>query len=148
MPLRTLDTLELSGQRVLVRADLNVPLANGGVADETRIRAVVGTINDILENGGVPVVLSHLGRPKGERDESLSQRVLAEPLSRALGGIRVEFGEDCIGKPAAEAIERVRKGQQPAVALLENLRFHDGEKENADAFADALAELGDVYVNG
>lgn len=89
--LRTLDRLEVAGKRVLVRADLNVPMTDGRVADDARVRASVVTIDEILDRGGVPVVISHLGRPKGERNAAFTLESLAEPLSRALGNVTVKF---------------------------------------------------------
>jgi phosphoglycerate kinase len=148
MPLKTLDQLDVEGRRVLVRSDLNVPIdREGRVEDQTRIRAAARTINEILERGGLPIVLSHLGRPKGKPDPALSLRALVDPLSRALGGKRVAFCDNCIGSDSRAAIARLSSGDGPAVVLLENVRFHPGEKENDPDFADALAGVGELYVN-
>lgn len=144
--LPTLDDLELSGGRVLVRSDLNVPLEDGRVADVTRVRAAAWTITEVLDQGGLPIVISHLGRPKGERDPALSLHAIVQPLEAALDGATVRFARDCIGDDAEEAVGAARPGER-TVVLLENLRFHPGEKENDPGFADALARLGDAYVD-
>jgi phosphoglycerate kinase len=140
---RTLDDLDVGGKRVLLRADLNVPVKDGKVADATRIERLAPTIEALLGRGARVVVMSHFGRPKGV-DPAQSLRPLVEPLSRAIGGRPVHFAPDCIG----EAAERTVAGLAPGeVALLENLRFHPGEEANDPEFARALARLGDVYVD-
>src|SRR5579885_1129879 len=140
---RTLDDLDVGGKRVLLRADLNVPVKDGKVADATRIERLAPTIEALLGRGARVVVMSHFGRPKGV-DPAQSLRPLVEPLSRAIGGRPVHFAPDCIG----EAAERTVAGLAPGeVALLENLRFHPGEEANDPEFARALAELGDIYVD-
>ncbi len=138
---RTLDDLDVAGKTVLVRADLNVPMRDGEVSDDTRIRSVVPTLKAILARGGKVVVLSHFGRPKGKRSPEASLRPVVEPLSRALGR-PVAFADDCVGP---EALKVVKGGAD--VVLLENLRYHAGEEANGEAFASKLAELGDAYVN-
>jgi phosphoglycerate kinase len=140
---RTLDTLDIRGKRVLLRADLNVPLKDGVVTDATRIERLAPTIEALAGNGARIVVMSHFGRPKGGPDPAFSLRPLVEPLSRAIGR-PVAFAEDCIGAPAERVVEALRPGE---VALLENLRFHKGEEANDPGFARALAKLGDVYVD-
>jgi phosphoglycerate kinase len=148
MPLKTLDQLDVEGRRVLVRSDLNVPIGKDGrVEDQTRIRAAARTINEIIDRGGLPIVLSHLGRPKGKHDPALSLRALVDPLSRALGGKRVAFSDDCVGLSSRIATNEMSSGDGPAVVLLENVRFHPGETENDPDFADALAGVGELYVN-
>ncbi len=148
MTVRLLDSLDLAEKRVLVRSDLNVGLDDQGrVEDDARIRAAARTIREVLDHGGQPVVMSHLGRPKGKADPKLSLRQLVDPLSEALGGVPVRFADDCIGERAASVIEKTMRSGERAVVLLENLRFHAGETENADDFADDLARLGDVYVD-
>ncbi len=137
---KTLDDLDVAGKTVLVRADLNVPMRDGEVSDDTRIRSVVPTLKAILARGGKVVVLSHFGRPKGKRSPEASLRPVAEPLSRALGR-PVAFAEDCIGPEAKKVV------QGHDVVLLENLRYHAGEEANGEGFAAKLAELGDAYVN-
>lgn len=141
--LRTLEDVDLAGRRVLIRADLNVPLDGGRVGDETRIREAAATVREVLERGGRPVVMSHLGRPKGQRRPELSLAIAAEPLSRALGGAFVTFAADCVGAEARDVIE----GGEGEVVLLENLRFYPGEEGNALDFAVELSLLGDCYVN-
>ena len=140
----TLDDLDVAGRRVLVRADLNVPMKDGRVTDATRIERLAPTIRELADRGAKVVVLSHFGRPKGKPDKSMSLAPLAGALGQALGGKPIEFAEDCIGAPAQRAVESLKNG---GVALLENLRFHGEEEENDKAFAKKLATLGDVYVN-
>jgi phosphoglycerate kinase len=139
----TLDDLDVAGRRVLVRADLNVPMKDGQVADATRIERLVPTIRELAKKGAKVVVLSHFGRPKG-KDPALSLSPLAGALGRALGGGAVAFAEDCVGAPAERAVASLKAGE---VALLENLRFHGEEEKNDKAFAKQLAALGDLYVN-
>jgi phosphoglycerate kinase len=142
--LRTLDDLDVAGRTVLVRLDLNVPMQDGEVSDATRIERSVPTVKELLERGAKVVVLAHFGRPKGRREAAMSLAPLARPFGEALGGAEVAFAEDCIGEPARRAAAALRPGQ---VLLLENLRFHAGEETNDPAFADALASLGDIYVD-
>lgn len=139
---KTIDDLEMSGKRVLIRVDLNVPMKDGDVTDNTRLRALKDTVQDVLTAGGKPVLLAHFGRPKGQRDPSMSLAPLSDALSDAIDA-PVFFVPDCIGKVASTSIEMVSTG----VVLLENTRFHAGEEANDPDFAKALAELGDVYVN-
>jgi phosphoglycerate kinase len=144
MAARTLSDLEVSGKRVLVRVDFNVPIKNGAITDDTRIRASLPTITWLLDHGATVMLASHLGRPKGKPNPEFSLRPVAERLSRLLGGRPVQFAEDCVGDAARAAIQAAGKG---GVVLLENLRFHPGEEENDPAFAKQLADLADVYVN-
>jgi phosphoglycerate kinase len=141
---RTLDDLDVRGKRVLVRADLNVPLKDGLVTDATRIERLAPTIEALIARGAKVVVMSHFGRPKGGPDPALSLRPLMGPLEKAIGGRKVAFAADCIGEDAKRVVATLRPGE---VALLENLRFHKGEEANSPEFARALAELGDVYVD-
>jgi len=144
-PFDTLDDLDVGGRRVLVRIDLNVPIdEDGNVADDTRIQHLAPTLTELAERGARVVLMSHLGRPKGRRDDDLSLGFLAMPLSQALGGADVAVVNDCVGAGAEKAVAALRPGQ---FALLENLRFHPGEEKNDPAFADKLARLGDLYVN-
>jgi phosphoglycerate kinase len=140
---RTLDELDVRDKCVLLRADLNVPLKDGVVTDATRIERLTPTIRALAERGARIVVLSHFGRPKDGPDPALSLRPLVEPLARAIGR-PVAFAEDCIGEKAKRVVAALRPGE---VALLENLRFHQGEEANDPAFARALAELGDAYID-
>ena len=141
---KTLDELEVDGKTVLVRVDFNVPLKNGQVADATRIERSVASIEELAKRGARVVLMSHLGRPKGERRPEFSLAPLLAPLAERLPGRPVAFAADCIGAEAETAIAGLGPGE---VALLENLRFHPGEEANDADFAAALARLGDLYVN-
>jgi phosphoglycerate kinase len=134
--------LDLKGQRVFVRVDFNVPLKNGVIGDDTRIRSSLSTIQYALEHGATVVLASHLGRPKGKPNPEMSLRPIADRLA-ALLGKPVTFATDCIGDAARQAIEATPGG----VVLLENLRFHPEEEKNDPVFAKALASLADLYVN-
>jgi phosphoglycerate kinase len=140
----TLDTLDVSGKRVLVRADLNVPVKDGRVADATRIERLSPTLLALIDKGARVVVMSHFGRPKGKPDPAFSLRPLVEPLSRAIHGRPVAFAADCVGAEAERVVGALAPGE---VALLENLRFHPEEEKNDLGFAKRLAALGDLYVN-
>ncbi|MDI4664903.1 phosphoglycerate kinase [Xanthobacter autotrophicus] len=139
---RTLDDADLADKRVLVRVDLNVPMESGRVTDETRLKAILPTIRTITDKGGKAVLLAHFGRPKG-RDESQSLAPVAKALEGQLGR-KVAFASDCVGEAASSAISRLAAGE---VIVLENTRFHAGEEKNAPDFVEALACLGDIYVN-
>lgn len=141
---KTIRDADLSGKRVLVRVDFNVPVRDGTVTDDTRIRAAIPTLKHILEQNPKSVILmSHLGRPKGERDPELSLAPVAPVLAEHLS-TDVEFVDDTIGDKVQQAIADLPTG---GVLLLENTRFYVGEKKNDSDFAEKLAELGDVFVN-
>ena len=131
----TLDDIDVRGKRVLLRADLNVPVKDGKVTDATRIERLAPTIEALLGKGAAVVVMSHFGRPKGRPDPELSLRPVIAPLRQALGGREIAFAEDCIGEPAEQVVAALEPGE---VALLENLRFHPGEEANSPDFARAL----------
>ncbi len=134
----------MRGKCVLLRADLNVPMADGRVSDTTRIERLVPTIVELTEKGAKVVVMSHFGRPRGKRDSELSLEPLAGALGEALGIGAVPFATECIGATAEAAVAGIGDG---GVVLLENLRFQPGEEANDLVFAKALAVLGAVYVN-
>ncbi|BBO74523.1 phosphoglycerate kinase [Desulfosarcina widdelii] len=139
----TVSDLDLKGRRVLMRVDFNVPLENGRVANDKRLRAALPTIQYILEKGGALILMSHLGRPKGKRVPELSLKPCAEAL-QALLQKPVAFADDCVGPTAESAAGALSSGD---VLLLENLRFHKEETDNDEGFSRSLAALGDQYVN-
>jgi phosphoglycerate kinase len=140
---RALEDLDVADKRVFVRADLNVPLEDGRIADATRIEATLPTLRWLLAHRARPVVASHLGRPKGQRKPELSLAPVADHLAKALG-VPVALAPDCVG-PATERV--VAQAPTGTVVLLENLRFHPEEEKNDPDFARQLARLADVYVN-
>ncbi len=142
--MRGIKDLDLAGKRVFMRVDFNVPIKNGTIGDDTRIRSSLPSIRHALERGATIILASHLGRPKGKANPEYSLRPIAARLSELLGR-PVEFAEDSIGPAATAAIDRASRGGK--VVLLENLRFHAEEEKNDSAFAQQLAELADVYVN-
>jgi len=139
----TVEDISVKDKRVLMRVDFNVPVKGARVTNDNRIRAALPTIRFIIEKGGKLILISHLGRPKGQRRSEMSLAPCASVLARHLGQ-PVEFVEECIGDQALAAASRLESGQ---VLLLENLRFHAAETQNEVAFAKALAALGQVYVN-
>jgi phosphoglycerate kinase len=143
LPKLTIERLPLSGKRVFVRADLNAPLEGASVSDDTRLRAVVPTLRYALARDASVVLASHLGRPKGGPDPTLSLRPVAERLAVLLEQ-PVPLAPDCLGTATREQAHALKPGQ---VLLLENLRFHPEEEKNDDGFARQLAELADCYVN-
>ena len=141
--MNTIDDLDVAGKRVLVRADLNVPMHDGLVTDITRIERTLPTIRDLQAKGAQVIVISHFGRPMGQYNPEMSLRPVAMALQTSLDQ-NVLFGADCIGTTAMAAIDSANNGE---VVVLENLRFHAGEEVNDKTFAQAMADLGDVYVN-
>ena len=140
--MKTIRDLALDGRRVFVRVDFNVPIEQGRITDDTRIRAALPTIRYVLDHGATVVLASHLGRPKGKPKPEFSLKPVAEHLSTLLGR-PVAFAPDCIGPAAADVIKANPRG----VILLENLRFHPEEEANDPTFAKSLAALADVYVD-
>ncbi|MFQ5564448.1 MAG: phosphoglycerate kinase [Parvularculaceae bacterium] len=140
---RTLDDLDVAGKRVLVRVDFNVPIADGKVTDDTRIKRSLPTLKELSKKGAKVILLSHYGRPNGAADPDMSLKPAAKALGDLLGG-PVDFADDCIGEKAAAAVEKMIEGD---IVVLENTRFHAGEEKNDPAFVAALAENGDLYVN-
>jgi phosphoglycerate kinase len=136
-------SVEVARRRVLVREDLNVPLKDGAIADDTRVRAALPTLSGLLEKGAKVIVTSHLGRPKGRPAPEFTLRPVADRLRDLLGG-EVSFAEDCVGEPARTAAGRLGEGE---LVLLENVRFHPGEEANDRDFARQLGELGEIFVN-
>jgi len=144
MKIRTIDQLDLSGKRTLIRVDFNVPIAKDGkVTDDTRLQAAAPTIRMAIEKGAKTILLSHLGRPKGKPVPEMSLAPVAPRLAQILGK-PVAFAADCVGEAAAKAVAALGPGE---VLLLENVRFHPGEEKNDEGFGRQLAELCDAYVN-
>ena len=143
MSWKTLCQMDLHGKRVLTRVDLNVPMVDGKIADATRIQKIVPTVNEITKKGGTPILLAHMGRPKGKRHQNLSLSQLQEDLQNYFGS-KVIFAADCIGPSAETALQIVKKGE---IILLENTRFYPEEEENDPNFAASLAALADLFCN-
>ncbi|MCF6313959.1 MAG: phosphoglycerate kinase [Verrucomicrobiales bacterium] len=145
----TIQDLKVEGKRILMRVDFNVPLKDSDdgsqriITDDTRIRAALPSIEYLLKNGGRVILMSHLGRPKGERKAQFSLKPAADRLSELLGA-PVAFADDCIGDTATQAVDQLENGQ---VLLLENVRYHSEETENDPAFAAQLAAHGDIFIN-
>lgn len=140
--LKTTDGIDFAGKRVIVRADLNVPVRDGKVTDATRLERVVPGLKALADRGAKVIVISHFGRPKNGPEPDLSLKPVAETLQKLLGR-PVAFGADSIGEKAASAIGTLKNGD---IAVLENLRFHKGEEKNDPVFAAELAKLGDIFV--
>ena len=141
---KTLDDVNVEGKRVLLRVDMNVPMdENGNVTDATRIERVLPTFKELIAGGAKVIILSHFGRPKGERIPDMSMKPVATALSQHLKQ-DVAFADDCIGETAAQAIDTMSNG---SVLMLENVRYHKGETDNDPEFAKSLAALGDLFVH-
>ncbi|PPQ26750.1 phosphoglycerate kinase [Rhodopila globiformis] len=143
MSFRTLDTVDVAGKRVLLRADLNVPVRDGKITDLTRIERLSPTIRELADKGAKVVVCSHFDRPKGKRVPEMSLAPMAAALGEVLGR-RVRFVEDCTGTAAEQAVDLLAPGD---ILVLENTRFHAGEEKNDPAFSAGLAKLADIFVN-
>ncbi len=140
---KTIQDIDVQGKKVLVRVDFNVPLKDGNVSDDTRIRGALPTLNYLLEQGAALILCSHLGRPKDAPDPTLSLRPVAEYLDKLIEA-KVSFVDDCIGPKVSEAASNLQPGQ---VLLLENTRFHVGEKKNDPDMAKEMASLAEIFVN-
>ncbi len=142
--IRTIDGVDVRGKRVLIRVDFNVPIEKGVVADATRLKRVLPTIAMLARKGAKVIVLSHLGRPKGERSPETSLKPVAEKMKELMPGTNVRFVGDCIGEEARKGLASLKSGE---VAVLQNVRFYPGEEKNDPNFAKMLAEHGDLYVD-
>ena len=140
---KTLDQMELAGKKVLTKVDLNVPIIGNKISDNTRIKKIIPTLSHIIKNGGLPILVSHLGRPNGMRDPNYSFARISSDIEELIG-IPLIFAADCVGTAAELAVSSQKFG---GVVLLENTRFHEGEIKNAISFAKSLAELADIYCN-
>lgn len=143
MAMRTLDGVDISGKRVVVRVDFNVPIADGKIQDDTRIRAALPTLRRLLDGGASLILVSHLGRPKGNANPEFSLQPVAKRLSELLGR-PVQLAEDVVGRDAEKKAAGLAPGD---ILLLENVRFESGEEKNDDILARELAAFGDLYVN-
>lgn len=143
-PFKTLDDMgDIAGKAVLLREDLNVPMQDGAVTDDTRLRSAMPTILELADRGAKVLILAHFGRPKGQKNPAMSLSLVTRALSQVLGR-DVQFIPDCQGQAAVDGIAVMRGGD---IAILENTRFHAGEEKNDPALIDAMAALGDFYVN-
>ncbi len=142
--LKTIDDADVVGKRVLVRADLNVPMQAGVISDATRIERFLPTVRELTKRGARVVIMTHFGRPGGQVDPALSLAPVAEKVAELLPGTKVSFAPDCIGEKAEAVVASLSNGD---VAVLENLRFHKGETDNDPAFIAELVALGDLYVS-
>ena len=142
--MKTIDDFNFEGKKALIRVDFNVPLdGDFNVTDTSRIDAAKPTILKVLEDGGSAILMSHMGRPKGEANPDMSLSHIIETVSNVVG-VQVKFAEDCVGAKADEAVAALKSGE---VLLLENLRFHAEEEAGDESFAEELSKHGDVYVN-
>ena len=143
MSFKTLDDADLAGKRALVRVDFNVPMAEGRVTDDTRLKAALPTLEKLRKGGAKVILLAHFDRPKGKRVPEMSLKPVVAPLAKLLGA-PVAFADDCVGASAKAAVDALTPG---GVLLLENVRYHAGEETNDPELAKAIAENGDLYVN-
>ncbi len=143
MATKSIKDVDLSGKRVFVRCDFNVPLTDGVISDDSRIVAALPTIQNLVAQGAKVILASHLGRPKGEKNAKYTLAPVAEALAAQLGQ-PVTFIEDCIGEEVEAEVAKLGDGE---VVLLENVRFYQGETDNDPAFAASLAKLADAFVN-
>lgn len=142
--MKTIDDFNFENKKALIRVDFNVPLdENFNITDTNRIEAAKPTIIKVLEDGGSAVLMSHLGRPKGQRNEAMSLKHICGKVSEIIG-VEVKFVADCVGEAAEKAVAALKEGE---VLLLDNLRFYDEETSGDVAFAEKLSKLGDIYVN-
>jgi phosphoglycerate kinase len=143
-PFKTLDDMgDIHGKTVLVREDLNVPMQDGSVSDDTRLRSAMPTVLELADRGAKVLILAHFGRPKGQKNPEYSLSQITRPLSQVLGR-EVQFIPDCQGEAATDGIAVMRPGD---IAILENTRFHAGEEKNDPVLVDAMAAIADLYVN-
>ena len=140
---KTVRDFEVKGKKVLVRVDFNVPLKDGRITDDTRIKAALPTIEYLLDRGSAVILASHLGRPGGETKSQFSLKTVANYLDDLIEA-RVYFCEDCVGEKANKAAKEIKYGE---VLVLENTRFHPGEKKNDPGMSKELASLAELYVN-
>ncbi len=142
--IRRVQDADIAGKRVLVRVDFNVPMQDGQVSDDTRLRSALPTIEHLRKAGAKVILAAHFGRPKGQRNLDMSLAPVATALDALLDGVDVKFVSDCVGEDAEQAVARLAAG---GVLLLENTRFHAGEEKNDPEFSAQLAKLADLYVN-
>ncbi|MCF8357494.1 MAG: phosphoglycerate kinase [Prolixibacteraceae bacterium] len=143
--MQTIDNYDFSGKKALIRVDFNVPLNDKfEITDDTRMRAALPSIKKVIEKGGSPIIMSHLGRPKDGPEDKFSLRHLVNHLSELLGGTTVKMAPDCIGDEVKKLLPEIKPGE---VLMLENLRFHKEETKGEENFAKQLAENGDCWVN-
>ena len=141
--IKKISDFNLSSKKVLVRLDLNVPFKNGKISDHTRIASSLPTLKEILKKKGIPVIISHFGRPKGKKNNNFSLKKIVSSLSKHLKK-KVIFSKDCIGLEVKKVLENIKKDE---IVLLENLRFHSGENSNNYNFAKKLTKYCDIYIN-
>jgi phosphoglycerate kinase len=143
MAKKTIQDVDVSGKKVMMRVDFNVPVENGIITDDNRIIEALPSINYVLENGGLVILMSHFGRPKSADDKEFSLKIVADYLATKVN-TKVHFADDCIGEAAESVIAVAKMGE---IVLLENVRFHKGETKNDIEFSKALASLGDLFIN-